>query len=92
MGDKTKPDVPYLTNLRLDPFERTGWPDSGTKIGSQNYFTWFQYEFWRFVFVQQQVEKLAMTAVEFPPMQKGASFNLEALKKKLQQEMAAHGK
>ena len=21
------PDVPYLTNLRLDPFERTGWPD-----------------------------------------------------------------
>ena len=33
LGDKTKPDVPYLTNLRLDPFERTGWPDSGTKIG-----------------------------------------------------------
>ena len=31
LGDKTKADVPYLTNLRLDPFERTGWPDSGTK-------------------------------------------------------------
>ena len=31
LGDKTKPDVPYLTNLRLDPFERTGWPDDGTK-------------------------------------------------------------
>ena len=33
LGDKTKPDVPYLTNLRLDPFERTGWPDNGTKSG-----------------------------------------------------------
>ena len=26
LGEKTKPDVPYITNLRLDPFERTGWP------------------------------------------------------------------
>ena len=39
-------------------------------------FQWFQYEFWRFVFVQQEVGKLAMTALEYPPMQKGASFNL----------------
>jgi len=23
---RLKPDVPYITNLRLDPFERTGWP------------------------------------------------------------------
>ena len=83
LGEKTKPDVPYLINLRLDPFERTGWPDSGTKYGAQEYFDWFKYEFWRFVFVQQQVEKLAMTAVEFPPMQKGASFNLEAVKAKI---------
>jgi arylsulfatase A-like enzyme len=83
LGEKTKPDVPYLINLRLDPFERTGWPDSGTKYGAQEYFDWFKYEFWRFVFVQQQVEKLAMTAIEFPPMQKGASFNLDAVKAKI---------
>ena len=88
LGEKTKPDVPYLTNLRLDPFERTGWPDSGTKNGAQQYFDWFKYEFWRFVFVQQQIEKLAMTAVEFPPMQKGASFNLDAVKAKI--EAARH--
>ena len=31
LGDKTHADVPYLTNLRLDPFERTGWPENGTK-------------------------------------------------------------
>ena len=85
-------DVPYLTNLRLDPFERTGWPDNGTKDGSQEYFEWFKYEFWRFVFVQQEVAKLAMTAIEFPPMQKGASFNLEAVKAKIEAARAAMAK
>jgi arylsulfatase len=85
LGEKTKPDVPYLINLRLDPFERTGWPDSGTKYGAQEYFDWFKYEFWRFVFVQQQVEKLAKTAIEFPPMQKGASFNLDAVRAKIKE-------
>ena len=35
------------------------------------------YEFWRGVFVQQEVAKLGQTAIDFPPMQKGASFNLE---------------
>ena len=92
LGEKTHPDVPYLTNLRLDPFERTGWPNNGTKEGAQGYFSWFQYEFWRFVFVQQQVEKLAMTAIEFPPMQKGASFNLDAVKAKIAEARAAMGK
>ena len=92
LGEKTKPDVPYITNLRLDPFERTGWPDNGTKEGAQQYFDWFKYEFWRFVFVQQQVEKLAMTAIEFPPMQKGASFNLDAVKAKIEAARAAVGK
>ena len=92
VGDKTKPDIPYLINLRLDPFERTGWPNSGTKEGAQQYFDWYKYEFWRYVFVQQQVEKLAMTAVEFPPMQKGASFNLSAVKEKIEAARAAIGK
>ena len=92
LGDKTKPDVPYITNLRLDPFERTGWPENGTKVGAQQYFDWFKYEFWRFVFVQQEVEKLAMTAVEFPPMQKGASFNLDAVKAKIEAARAAMAK
>jgi len=77
-GGTVKPDIPILVNLRLDPYERTGF------TGSVEYFQWFKYEFWRFVFVQQQVEKLAMTAVEFPPMQKGASFNLEAVKEQIQ--------
>ena len=90
LGDKTKPDVPYITNLRLDPFERTGWPGNGTKDGAQSYFGWFKYEFWRFVFVQQEVIKLISTAIEFPPMQKGASFNLDAVKAQIEAAQRAH--
>ena len=33
-----------------------------------------------------------MTAVEFPPMQKGASFNLEAVKEKIEAARAAMAK
>jgi len=87
LGVKGHPDVPALTNLRLDPFERAGWPENGVKNGSVKYFDWFLYEFWRFVFVQQQVGKLAQTALEYPPMQRGASFNLDALKAELARKM-----
>jgi arylsulfatase len=92
LGEKAHVDVPFLTNLRLDPFERTGWPESGTRGGAQQYFDWFKYEFWRFVFVQQEVEKLIKTAIEYPPMQKGASFNLDAVKAKIEAARAAMGK
>jgi arylsulfatase A-like enzyme len=78
LGGTIKVDWPILNNLRLDPFERTGMPSGAN--GSLNYYNWFIYQFWRFVFVQQEVAKLAQTAIEFPPMQKGASFNLEAVK------------
>ena len=88
VGTKTHVDAPVLINLRLDPFERLTYPQGGgTLDGSQEYFSWFQYEFWRFVFVQQEVAKLAMTAIDYPPMQKGASFNLDAVKAKIEQAM-----
>ena len=47
------------------------------------------YEFWRFVFVKQEVAKYGQTFLEFPPMQKGASFNLERLKEELEKKMSA---
>jgi arylsulfatase A-like enzyme len=83
-GGTVKPDIPILVNLRLDPFERTGF------TGSIEYFQWFKYEFWRFVYVQQEVGKLAQTAIEFPPMQKGASFNLEAVKEQISKAAQVH--
>jgi len=91
LGATTKVDWPILVNLRLDPFERTGL-FNGKDNGSLGYYNWFAYEFWRFVFVQQEVGKLAMTAIEYPPMQKGASFNLEAVKTKIEAAMAAQAK
>ena len=88
LGATEKVDWPILVNLRLDPFERTGMYN-GKDNGSIAYYNWFAYQFWRFQFVQQQVAKLAQTAIEFPPMQKGASFNLEAVKAKIDKAMAA---
>ena len=87
LGQKTRPDVPYITNLRLDPFERTGWPNNGTKDGAQQYFDWFKFQFWRFVFVQQLMGKELQTFLEYPPMQRGASFNLDAVKAEMQRKM-----
>jgi arylsulfatase len=86
LGATVKVDWPFLTNLRLDPFERTNLP-SGDK-GSLGFYNWYVYEFWRFVFVQQEVAALAQTALEFPPMQKGASFNLEAIKQQIDKALA----
>jgi arylsulfatase len=88
VGQKTHPDVPYITNLRLDPFERTGWPNNGTKDGAEQYFDWFKYEFWRFVLVQQLMGKEIQTFLEYPPMQRGASFNLDAVKAEMANKMA----
>lgn len=88
LGEKTHPDVPYITNLRLDPFERTGWPNNGTKEGGQQYFDWFKFQFWRFVFVQQIIGKELQTFIDYPPMQRGASFNLDAVKAEMGKRMA----
>jgi arylsulfatase len=81
-GPKVKLDWPGIVNLRLDPFEKMGIGDS---LYAAN---WWTYEFWRFVFVQQEVEKLAQTAIEYPPMQPGASFNLEAVKEQVRKALA----
>ena len=50
----------------------------------------FAREFWRFVMVQQYVAKLAATAIDYPPMQAPASFNLDAVKQEIQEKIKAH--
>jgi arylsulfatase len=87
LSGTVKVDWPILVNLRLDPFERTGLPNGGN--GSLAFYNWFAYEFWRFVFAQQEIAKYAQTLLEYPPMQKGASFNMEALKAELEKRMEA---
>jgi hypothetical protein len=80
LGGTVKPDWPILVNLRLDPLERTSLPTQ-----SMNQYSWFAYEFWRFVFAQQVVAQIGESFVQFPPMQKPASFNLEAVKEQIVQ-------
>jgi hypothetical protein len=50
----------------------------------------FGREFWRFVMVQQEVTKLAQTAIDYPPMQAPASFNLEAVKRQIDEVIKSH--
>ena len=70
LGATEKVDWPILVNLRLDPFERTGM-SNGKDNGSIAYYNWFAYEFWRFVFVQQEVGKAAQTLRRVPADAKG---------------------
>ncbi len=82
LGATEKVDWPILTNLRLDPLERTGIS------GSMNFYSWYVDQFWRFVFVQKEVSKTAETFIAYPPMQKGASFNMEAVKEAIMQKIS----
>ncbi len=82
LGGTVKPTWPILTNLRLDPYERTGI------AGSLEYTEWMKFQFWRFVFVQDVVATFAQSFIEFPPLQKPATFNLDAVKAQVQAAMA----
>lgn len=81
LGATVKLDWPLLVNLRLDPFERAMLPRGAN--GSLAYYDFYVHEFWRFVYVQKEVEDYAKSFIEFPPMQKGASFNMESVKEEI---------
>jgi arylsulfatase len=91
-GEKVTTDMPTIVNLRQDPFERTpatrGQTLNDSGAGYVNDF--YAREFWRFVMVQQYVGKLAQTAIEYPPMQAPASFNLSAIKAKIEEAIKEH--
>ena len=80
---------PTIYNLRLDPFERMGIAPGESLFNMQNYTA---QEMWRFVFMQEEVTKLAETAIDYPPMQAGASFNLEAVKARIAKAKGSHAK
>jgi hypothetical protein len=84
--------MPLIYNIRQDPFERTpsinAEPLNDLGGGYMNDF--YAREFWRFVLVQQKVAQLAKTAIEYPPMQDPASFNVEAVKKQVEDLIKSH--
>ena len=85
-GPKVTTDMPTIVNIRQDPFERTPSisGQSLNDLGGGYMNDFMAREFWRFVLVQQEVAKLAKTAIGYPPMQDPASFNLEAVKKQIE--------
>jgi arylsulfatase A-like enzyme len=91
-GEKTTTDMPTIVNIRQDPFERTPSTrgENLNNMGGGYMNDFYAREFWRFVNVQKEVGKLAMTAIEFPPMQAPASFNLTAIKTKIDEMIKAH--
>jgi len=91
-GPKVTTDMPTMVNIRQDPFERTpSISQESLNNGAGGYLNDFMArEFWRFVLVQQEVAKLAMTAIDYPPMQAPATFNLDAVKAKVDEMMKEH--
>jgi len=91
-GEKVTTDIPMIVNLRWDPFERTPSirSESMNDLGGGYMNDFLGREFWRFVQVQDTVAKLAQTAIDYPPMQSPASFNLAAVKEKIDAAMRTH--
>ncbi len=91
-GEKVTTDMPTIVNLRQDPFERTPAirGESTNDMGGGYLNNFYAREFWRFVAVQKEVGKLALTAIDYPPMQKPASFNLSAIKAKIDEMIQQH--
>jgi len=90
VGPTTTPNMPKLTNLRHDPFERMNWPAKGFAEGSIAYWDSFKHEMWRYQIPAQFIPKYAESFIEFPPMQAGASFNAAGeLKEKIKQAAEA---
>ncbi len=90
-GEKVTTDMPTMVNLRQDPFERTPSirGENLNTLGGGYMNDFYAREFWRFVDVQKAVGALAMTAIDYPPMQDPASFNLEAVKQKISEMIKA---
>jgi arylsulfatase A-like enzyme len=91
-GEKVTTDMPTIINLRQDPFERTPSirSENMNNLGGGYMNDFMAREFWRFVLVQKTVAELAKTAIDFPPMQAPASFNIQAVKEKVEEAIKAH--
>jgi arylsulfatase len=89
IGPKVYPNMPILTNLLQDPFERMNWPEKGFSQGSIAYWDVFKHEMWRFQVPAKVIAEYVPSLVEYPPMQAGASFNLGDLKQKVEQAITA---
>ena len=70
--------VPYIMNLRRDPFERADF-------NSNTYWDWMVDHVPQMYAMQAVVAQQIADFVKFPPRQKPASFNLDAVMAKVTQ-------
>jgi len=89
IGVVERPNMPRLTNLRQDPYERMGWPENGFAQGSIAYWDSFKHEMWRFQVASQIIAQNIPSFVEYPPMQAGAGFSTGDLKEKVEALISA---
>ncbi len=73
--------LPHIVNLRRDPFERADY-------NSNTYFDWMVDHVPQMYLMQDVVARAIQTYAEFPPRQKAASFNLDAVMRQV--SMPAH--
>jgi arylsulfatase len=74
--------VPFLYNLRTDPFERA-------EITSNTYWDWFFDRVFLLLPAQAIVAEYLQTFVEFPPRQKAASFTIDQVQARLETAIAS---
>ena len=83
-GNTISLNMPRFFNLRQDPYERSF--DESFDFFMSNEAP----NLWRAVYLQEMVGDLAQTFIEYPPMQTGASFNLDGVKAQVQAAMENH--
>jgi arylsulfatase A-like enzyme len=69
--------LPYLFNLRTDPYERA-------TITSNEYWNWYIRHVFLLVPAQEKVGEFLATFKEYPPRQKAASFTIDQILEKMQ--------
>jgi arylsulfatase A-like enzyme len=74
---------PKLFNMRTDPYERAD-------ITSNTYWDWVINHIYLFIPVQAIVANFLATFAEYPPRQKAASFTIDQVMEKLQQQGGSH--
>jgi arylsulfatase len=77
--------LPYIVNLRRDPFELA-------EINSNTYMDWMVNHVPQLYLMQAVVAGELSNFEKFPPRQKPASFNLDAVMAQLSQHASATGK
>jgi arylsulfatase len=70
--------VPYIFNLRRDPYERA-------HVTSNTYYDWLLDRLFVLVPAQVYVGAFLETFREFPPRQKPASFSIDQVMEKMQE-------